>query len=98
MTPLLLLAVRVLFRSKARSALTTGAITLGILMTLLLGAFIHGTHRYLIDETMKSTVGALQVHHKGYFEQRDRQPLKLDLEEAGALEDAMRQVQDRKSV
>lgn len=92
MTPLLTLAVRNVARSKARSALTTGAITFGILMTLLLGAFIHGTHRYLIDETMKSTVGALQVHHKGYFEQRDRQPLKLDLEEAGSLEDAMRRV------
>jgi putative ABC transport system permease protein len=92
MTPLLMLAMRNVARSKARSALTTGAITFGILMTLLLGAFIHGTHRYLIDETMKSTVGALQVHHKGYFEQRDRQPLKLDLEEAGALEATLRQV------
>lgn len=92
MTPLLLLAVRNVARSKARSALTTGAITLGILMTLLLGAFIHGMHRYLIDDTVKASVGAIQVHHKGYFEQRDRQPLKLDLEEGGALEDAMRHV------
>ncbi|MFY0566240.1 ABC transporter permease [Archangium lansingense] len=92
MTPLLMLAVRNVARSKARSALTTGAVTFGILMTLLIGAFIHGTQRYLIDDTVKASVGALQVHRKGYFEQRDRQPLKLDLEEGGALEDAMRRV------
>jgi putative ABC transport system permease protein len=92
MTPLLTLALRNVARSKARSALTTGAITFGILMTLLLGALIHGMHRYLIDDTVKARVGALQVHRAGYFALRDRQPLKLDLEAGGALEAALLRV------
>ncbi|MCI0573250.1 MAG: ABC transporter permease [Myxococcaceae bacterium] len=92
MTPLLMLAVRNVARSKARSAITVGAITLGILMTLLLGAVIHGLHRWLIEDTVKGTVGAIQVHRTGYFERRDRQPLKLDLEEGGAVEAAMLRV------
>jgi putative ABC transport system permease protein len=86
MSPLLTLAVRNVARSKARSALTTGAITLGIFMSLMMGAVIHGTHRWLIDDAIKGKVGALQVHRRGYFEQRDRQPLKLDMEQGGALQ------------
>jgi putative ABC transport system permease protein len=92
MTPLLTLAVRNVARSKARSAITTGAITLGILMTLLLGALIHGLHRYLIEDTVKGRVGALQVHRKGYFELRDRQPLKLDMEAGGEVEEELLRV------
>jgi putative ABC transport system permease protein len=92
MHPLLTLAVRNVARSKARSAITIGAITFGILMTLLLGAVIHGMHRYLVDDTVKGRVGAIQVHARGYLALRDRQPLKLDLDASGRLAAAIERV------
>lgn len=92
MSPLLTLAVRNVARSKARSAITTGAITFGILMTLLLGALIHGMHRYLIEDTVKGRMGALQIHRRGYLEERDRHPLALDLEAGDAFEQTVMRV------
>ncbi len=86
MSPLFKLAFRNVRRSRARSALTAGAIGLGIMMSLILGAFIHGLHAYLVDDTVRGRVGALQVHRAGYFEVRDRQSLSLDFPVGGELE------------
>ncbi len=88
----LFLAFRNVFRAKARSGITIAALFFGVFMSLLLGGLVLGMGESLIDETVNARVGALQVHRKGYFESRDRQPLKLDLPQGGELEAKLRAV------
>ena len=76
---LLRLAMRNVFRAKARSAITIGALFFGVTMTLLLSGFVMGVGESLVSEAIESRVGAIQVHRVGYFEKRDRQPLALHL-------------------
>ncbi len=82
---LIRLAFRNIFRNKARSSLTMGAIGFGVLMTLLLGSFILGLGSAMIDDTILGRIGALQVHKKGYDEVKDSQPLDYDLPADPAL-------------
>lgn len=75
------LAVRNVLRSRARSGLTIGAIGFGVLMTLVLGSFIAGLGNVMIDDTIKSRTGAVQIHLKGYDDVRENQPLDLAMEQ-----------------
>lgn len=83
---LLRLALRNVFRAKARSAITVGALFFGVMMSLLLSALVMGVGESLVSETIESRVGAIQVHKKGYFEKRDRQPLVFHITRDAALE------------
>ena len=83
---LLRLAMRNVFRAKARSAITIGALFFGVAMTLLLSGFVMGVGESLVAEAIESRVGAIQVHRVGYFEKRDRQPLALHLTRDAAVE------------
>ncbi|MDP2273387.1 MAG: FtsX-like permease family protein [Archangium sp.] len=94
---LLRLAARNVFRAKARSAITIGALFFGVLMTLLLSAFVMGVGESLVAETIESRVGAIQVHKAGYFEKRDRQPLAFYLEQSPELETKLRSVANVKA-
>jgi putative ABC transport system permease protein len=73
------LSIRNVMRSRARSLLTMGAIAFGVLMTLVLGAFIAGLGNVMVDDAIKSRVGALQIHRKGYDDVHENQPLDLDI-------------------
>jgi putative ABC transport system permease protein len=92
MLALFIIAWRNLGRSRARSALTGGAILLGVFTSLLFGSFIQGFQNALVDETVRGRVGAIQVHRRGAFDLRESQPLALDLPQGGALEARLRQV------
>ncbi|QSQ21967.1 ABC transporter permease [Pyxidicoccus parkwayensis] len=92
MSPLLTLAVRNLTRSKARNAITTGAILFGVAVSLFLGARIKGMQNATIDDVVDARVGAIQVHRRGYFDLKENQPLKLDLPQDPALEAKLRAV------
>jgi putative ABC transport system permease protein len=83
---LLRLAMRNVFRAKARSAITIGALFFGVTMSLLLSGFVMGVGESLVAEAIESRVGAIQVHRTGYFEKRDRQPLALHLTRDPAVE------------
>lgn len=87
---LLRLAMRNVFRAKARSAITIGALFFGVTMSLLLSAFVMGVGESLVAEAIESRVGAIQVHRTGYFEKRDRQPLALYLTQDPAVEAKLR--------
>lgn len=95
---LLRLASRNVFRAKARSAITIAALFFGVMMTLLLSAFVMGVGESLVEETIQSRVGAIQVHKAGYFEKRDRQPLALYVEQTAELEARMRAVPNVKAL
>jgi putative ABC transport system permease protein len=85
MVILLQLAARNILRTKARSALTFGAIFLGVLLSILLSGFGNGFSMLMRNDIVYSKVGAIQVHRRGYADVRDSQPLDLDMEEGGAL-------------
>ncbi|MDP1825260.1 MAG: FtsX-like permease family protein [Archangium sp.] len=78
--------MRNVFRAKARSAITVGALFFGVTMSLLLSGFVMGVGESLVAEAIESRVGAIQVHRTGYFEKRDRQPLALHLTRDPAVE------------
>lgn len=87
---LLRLAIRNVFRAKARSAITIGALFFGVMMSLTLSGFSMGVTESLVAETLESRVGGLQIHKRGYFAIRDRQPLALYLEQDPAMEAKVR--------
>ncbi len=95
---LLQLAARNVFRAKARSAITIGALFFGVMMSLLLSAFVMGVGESLVAETIQSRVGAIQVHRTGYFEKRDRQPLALNLSRDASMEDKLRAIPNVKAI
>lgn len=82
----LMLALRNIGRNKARSALTIGAITFSVAMTVLLSSLVSGMRHMMMDDVIRGRVGALQVHRAGYFDARENQPLELDLEHGGELQ------------
>ena len=95
---LLRLALRNVLRARARSALTIAALWFGVMMSLLLSALVMGVGESLVSETIEGSVGALQVHREGYFEKRDRQPLKYNLEQRPELEATLRTTPHVKAV
>ena len=92
------LALRNVFRAKARSGITMGALFFGVAMSLMLSAFVMGAGESLVTETIESRVGAIQVHRAGYFEKRDRQPLALNVPQDAELEKTLRSVPGVKAV
>lgn len=86
MVSLVSVAWRNISRSRARSALTVAAILFSVLMSVLFGAFIYGFQDAVLDDTINGRVGAIQVHRRGYFDLKESQPLRLDLEQSAELE------------
>ncbi len=95
---LLRLAMRNVFRARARSAITVGALFFGVAMSLLLSALVMGVGESLVAETIESRVGAIQVHRAGYFEKRDRQPLVFNIARDAELEKKLRATPNVKGI
>src|SRR5437667_290931 len=86
------LAARNVLRNRSRSALTLGALFFGVLLTVLLAGFGNGLGVLMVNDIVNAKVGALTVHRKGYADQRDNQPLKLNLPQGGPFEARLRAV------
>jgi putative ABC transport system permease protein len=86
------LAGRNVTRNRSRSALTFGAIFFGVALTILLAGFGNGLGTLMRNDIVLAKMGAIQVHRKGYADQKDNQPLKLDMPEGGELAAKMRAV------
>jgi putative ABC transport system permease protein len=86
------LAARNVLRNRSRSALTLGALFFGVAMTVLLAGFGNGLGVLMTNDFVNAKVGGLRVQRKGYADQRDNQPLKLNLAQGGAFEDKLRAV------
>ncbi len=95
---LLKLAMKNVFRAKARSAITIGALFFGVMMTLLLSAFVMGVGESLVSEAIESRVGAIQVHKAGYFEKRDRQPLAFFVGQSAEFEATLQTIPNVKAL
>src|SRR3954452_6894880 len=86
------LAARNVRRSRSRSALTLGALFFGVALTVLLAGFGNGLGVLMTNDIVNAKLGALTVHRKGYADQRDNQPLKLNLPQGGEFEARLRAV------
>ncbi|MBL8910767.1 MAG: ABC transporter permease [Archangium sp.] len=92
------LAMRNVFRARARSAITIGALFFGVAMSNILSGFVMGVGESLVAEAIESKVGSIQVHKAGYFEKRDRQPLAFNIEQSAAFESKMKSVAHVKAI
>jgi putative ABC transport system permease protein len=86
------LAGRNVLRNRSRSALTLGALFFGVALTVLLAGFGNGLGVLMTNDIINAKLGALTVHRKGYADQRDNQPLKLNLPQGGEFEARLRAV------
>lgn len=80
---LILLALRNLLRNKRRTLITALAVLFGAAAIVFLQGFASGFLTNLIETTIQSKIGAVQVFKKGYLGSDD--PLKNSLTEDAAL-------------
>lgn len=72
----LLLALRNIFRQKARSAATLIAITVGVAGLILAGGFVQDIFIQLGEATIHAQTGHIQITRQGYREGKTRAPEK----------------------
>ncbi len=66
----ILLAWRNLWRNKRRTIIASASIFFAILLALIMRSMQHGTYNYMIDSMVRMYTGYLQIHSKGYWEER----------------------------
>jgi len=70
----LALALRNVFRQKARTALTLAIIGAGVAGLMLSGGFVENSLIKLRETTIHAQLGHLQIYRKGYFAEGKRSP------------------------
>ena len=71
---MLKLAIRNVLRQRARTALTLGAIALGVGGLILAGGFVEDVYVQLGEATIHSQLGHLQIYKQGFYAQGARKP------------------------
>ncbi len=80
------LAWRNVWRNTRRTVLTLLTILVGSAMIILMNAFAKGGHDQMIEDAVASNTGHIQVHEKGYWENRT---IDYALKPDGALLDSL---------
>lgn len=80
-----LLALRNVFRQKARSAATLIAISVGVASLILAGGFVQDIFIQLGEAIIHAQTGHIQITKKGYYEGRVRAPEKYLIEQPDKL-------------
>ena len=91
---MLKLAIRNLFRHKARSALTLGAIVLGVIALILSGGFVEDIFIQLREATIHSQLGHLQIFKRGYPTLGRRAPFRYMIQNPERLASNLRDLPD----
>jgi putative ABC transport system permease protein len=86
---MLKLALRNLLRAGTRTALTLAAITLGVAGLIVAGGFVEDVYVQLGEATIRSQLGHLQIHRRGFYEQGSRKPLQYALEDPRSIVQAV---------
>jgi putative ABC transport system permease protein len=73
------IAFKNIFRNKRRSLMTFSVITFGSAALLLAGGFIQYMFRGLAENTIRSGLGHLQVHHPDHLHREEEKPLQFGL-------------------
>jgi putative ABC transport system permease protein len=74
------MALRNVFRQKARTALTLSIIAAGVAGLILSGGFVEYALTTLRESTIHAQIGHVQVYRKGYFAGGKRSPYKYLIE------------------
>jgi putative ABC transport system permease protein len=75
-----LIAIKNLTRNRRRSLFTLGAIFFGIAIVLILKGVADGFLNMTIEGVMKSRIGAIQIHKKGFMDNLAGNPVGLNFE------------------
>ena len=67
---LLRLSWRNIWRNKRRTIITMAAVVFAVALSVFSWCFALGEHEQMINDTLKVNTGHLQVHDKGYWEER----------------------------
>ena len=79
------LALRNLFRQKARTAMTLLAIMLGVCTLILSGGFVEDIYVQLRDKTIHSRLGFLQVYRTGFNDAGTRDPYRFLIQDPAQI-------------
>lgn len=89
-TNLFSLAIRNIFRQRARSAATLAAIAIGVAGLILAGGFVQDIFIQLGEAIIHSQSGHIQVTREGYREGKSRDPDKYLIDDPDNLKSAIR--------
>ena len=67
---ILKIAWRNIWRNKKRSLITVASILISIFLSLIMRSMQLGTYKGMIDNVVGSYTGYIQLHHKGYWDNR----------------------------
>jgi putative ABC transport system permease protein len=86
---MLKLALRNIFRQRARTALTLAAIALGVTSLVLSGGFVADILLQLREATIHSQLAHLQIYRQGQFDSGGHRPFDFVIDSPGAVERAV---------
>ena len=64
------IAWRNLWRNKRRTILTLSSVLFAVFLALLMRSMQLGTYDRMIESSVKSSTGYIQIHEKGYWEDK----------------------------
>jgi ABC-type lipoprotein release transport system permease subunit len=67
---MLRLAWRNLWRNRRRTLITAGSVFFAVFLAIIMRGFKHGAWVYLIDNVLHSYTGYVQIHGKGYWDDK----------------------------
>jgi putative ABC transport system permease protein len=91
---MLKLALRNLFRQRARTSLTLAAIVLGVASLVLSGGFVEDILVQLREATIRSQLGHLQIYRQGQFASGGHRPLEFLIERPEGIEGELKHLAD----
>ena len=71
MTMIIKLAWRNIWRNKRRTLITTASVFLAVLLALIMRSMQIGTYARMIDNIVHAYTGYIQIHKKGYWDEKD---------------------------
>ena len=86
------IALRNIFRQRARSAATLTAIAIGVAGLILAGGFVQDIFIQLGEAIIHSQTGHIQITRKGYSEGKTRAPEKYLIEDPAQLQEQVQKV------
>lgn len=90
------MALRNVFRQKARTALTLSIIATGVAGLILSGGFVSASLDTLRESTIHAQLGHLQIYKKGYFAEGKRSPFRYLIEQPERILEPLRHLPDVK--
>ncbi len=64
------IAWRNLWRNRRRTLITISSVLFAVFLALIMRAMQLGTYGYMVDSSVKNSTGYIQIHEKGYWEDK----------------------------